>query len=235
MTDTSAAMRQLRDLRASKDGHSDDLWKEIYIETLTRFLSSVYAHTLWLCMSTVQIHYVGGRMFRQIPPLEHYEKSMLAASHQYMLQHGLILLVPMIRRTVLPFIDEWKATTTLTTVDLHELVRKVQSTIDASFSTTENNKYARNWIRFVLPDDSVDEVWDISRSPVWEDAHSQLLNDTLHTLLVIPPENNGREEIAVAKHMAPLKKSCPKLSLPENYQRWIALPTMLELGDVSFQ
>ncbi|CAJ1951272.1 unnamed protein product [Cylindrotheca closterium] len=234
MTNTSAAMRKLRDLRASKDGHSDDLWKEIYVETLTRFLSCVYAHGLWFSMSTVQIHYVGGRMFRQVPPLEDDEKSMLTESHQYMLQHGLNRLVPMIRKTILPFIDEWKATTTISKIELHQLIRKVQSTIDATFSTQNNNKYARNWIRFVLPDDSVDEVWDICQSPVWDDAHSHLLNDTIDILLS-SPEENGEEEIAVAKHMAPLKKSCPKLSLPENYQRWIAMPAMLELGDVSFQ
>ena len=171
-------------------------------------------------------------MFRQVPPLENHEKSMLTASHQYMLHDGLGLLVPLIRKTILPFIEEWKATTTITKVDLYALLRKVQSTIDASFST-ENNKYARNWIRFVLPDDSVDEVWDICKSPVWDDAHGQLLNDTMLTLLVMP--DNAGEEIAAAKHMAPLKKSCPNLELIENYNRWIALPTMLELGDISFQ
>lgn len=230
MTNTSAAMRKLRDLRASKDGHSDDLWKEIYRETLTRFLSTVYAHTLWLCMSTVQIHYVGGRMFRQIPPLEEHEKSMLTDSHQYMLEDGLELLVPLVRKNILPFVEEWKATTTISKSELYDILRNIQSTIDGTFST-ENQKYARNWIRFILPDDSVDEVWDIAKSPVWDDAHSQLLNDSMHTLLVMP----SKEEIAVAKHMAPLKKSCRNLSLPENYKKWIGMPTMLELGDISFQ
>lgn len=230
-TNTSAVTRKLKDLRASQDGHNDDLWKEIYVETVTRFLASVYAHTLWLCMSTLQIHYIGGRLFRKEPPLVAEEKSMLVESHQYLLGHGLDLLIPIIRRTVQPLLDDWKATTTITKKDFYMLLADAQRTLDDSFSTTKT-KYARNWIRFVLPDETVDEIWDISKSPIWDDAHHQLLVETMQVLLVLPGDDC---EVPVAKHMAPLKKACQKVALKENSQRWIALPTLLELGDVSFQ
>jgi hypothetical protein len=230
-TNTSAVTRRLKDLRASQDGHNDDLWKEIYVETLTRFLSSVYAHTLWLCMSTLQIHYIGGRLFRKEPPLIAEEKSMLLESHQYLLQQGLDLLIPIIRRTVQPLLHDWKAKTTITKKDLLTLLANAQRSLDSSFSKNDT-KYARSWIRFVLPDETVDEIWDISKSPVWDDAHHQLLEETMQVLLVLPETD---EDVPVAKHMAPLKKACQKIALKENYQRWIALPTLLELGDVSFQ
>eukprot|EP00980_Cylindrotheca_fusiformis_P007694 scaffold1624_cov105-Cylindrotheca_fusiformis.AAC.5 len=230
-TNTSAVTRKLKDLRASQDGHNDDLWKEIYVETVTRFLTSVYAHTLWLCMSTVQIHYIGGRLFRKEPPLEAEEKSMLVESHHYLLRQGLDLLIPIIRRTVQPLLEDWKARSTITTKDLHARIAKAQRSLDSTFSSKET-KYARNWIRFVLPDETVDEVWDISRSPVWDDAHHQLLQETMQVLLILPDDDL---EVPVAKHMAPLKKACQMIASEDNHQRWISLPTLLELGDVSFQ
>jgi hypothetical protein len=225
-TNTSSVTRKLKDLRASQDSHSDDLWKEIYAQTVTRLLSTVYAHTLLFLMTTLQIHHIGGRMFRKEEIGQ--DQSMLIESHQYMLQQGLPLLIPIIRRTVQQLVGDWEAKTTLTQTQVYNLLQKSRHQLEYG----SNSKYSRNWIRFVLPDVTVDQVWDVATSPIWEDAQDQILQEAMTVAYSI----TGREEeIPAAKHMAPIKKACQKIAIEENYQMWIALPTMLELGDVSFQ
>ena len=225
-------MKKLKDLRASQDSHSDDLWNEIYVQTITRYLSTAYAHTLLFLMSTLQIHYLGGKMFRKEDINE--EQSILVESHQYMLQQGLPLLVPIIRRTVEKLISEWKSTTTLTKAEVGSILQQAQQQLENG----NNTKYSRNWIRFVLPDVTVDQLWDIATSPVWEDAQHQLIKETIKTSYSSQQHQDKaseEEQIPVAKHMAPLKKACKNISVDENYTQWISLPTMYELGDISFQ
>mmetsp|Transcript_3799 Transcript_3799/g.8517 ORF Transcript_3799/g.8517 Transcript_3799/m.8517 type:complete len:597 (-) Transcript_3799:624-2414(-) len=49
----------------------------------------------------------------------------------------------------------------------------------------------RNWIRFVLPDEEkFDPIWDICRSPVWEDAQEQVLGYLWHEILRDGGKNN---------------------------------------------
>ena len=227
-TSVSSITKQLKDMRASQDGHSDDLWNQIYVQTITRYLSTAYAHTLVFLMSTLQIHYLGGKMFRKEDIND--EQSILVESHQYMLKQGLPLLVPIIRRTVGQLIAEWKSTTALSRTEFESILQKTQQRLENG----NNAKHTRNWIRFVLPDITVDELWDIASSPVWDDAQHQVMEETIKLYLSQQPVNR-EEGIPVAKHMAPIKKACKNISIDENYKQWIALPTMLELGDISFQ
>lgn len=53
----------------NKENHVIDqetLWNEIKIRSMTRLFSSLYAHTIMYLLLTVQIHLLGGRIFREI-------------------------------------------------------------------------------------------------------------------------------------------------------------------------
>ena len=131
----------------------------------------------------------------------------------------------------------------------------------------------RNWMRFVWPEpysDSMDEIWDIGNSPVWDDAQRQILEKIWFDILrdegwsnvFVQTKHHNKEGEEhgqpMAKVLAQFKKSSTLLfemdresnesataigepsigtglgeggSLAEHLQR---LPTVLELGDVSF-
>jgi hypothetical protein len=138
----------------------------------------------------------------------------------------------------------------------------------------------RNWIRFILPDEeSFDPMWDIYKSPVWEDAQEQVLESLWYKnlrdgnnnndgwgKLFLQPKNgnsNGNDDLnqrkPLAKAMAQFKKASSALfedvSISKNNSnndddedgkdddvqgettigKLQILPTLLELGDVSFQ
>jgi hypothetical protein len=123
----------------------------------------------------------------------------------------------------------------------------------------------RSWVRFVLPDEECfDPIWDVCSSPVWEDALEQILEKLWYKVLrdddtdgwkrlfdcTLETENEMHTgQRPVAKIVAQFKKSSnllftgigkddatPKSS--NNTALLISLqklPTVLELGEVSFQ
>jgi len=165
---------------------------------------------------------------------------------------------------------------------------------DVGSGSGRRNRRHRNWIRFVLPDEELfDPMWDICRSPVWEDAQEQVLeclwyrtlrdgnnNDNNHNHvnsgwgslfqptdgnccddgegiegIDVNVENNDRNNLQhqqrkpLAKTMAQFKKAASVLfddvsknKIDDNANertttigKLQTLPTVLELGDVSFQ
>jgi hypothetical protein len=128
--------------------------------------------------------------------------------------------------------------------------------------TNSRKAVSRNWIRFILPDTEwFDPMWDICASPVWEDAQEQILEKLWRTLLRDDDVYGWRrlfddkdsesapQKKLVANVVAQLKKSSTLL-FPDDKQEEAShgkgqsqttaillqrLPTVLELGDVSFQ
>jgi hypothetical protein len=137
---------------------------------------------------------------------------------------------------------DWKPTQFLSPQDIEEALQKVHQGLQ--YGTTQTNKkYPRNWIRFVLPDDDLDdELWDIATSPVWEDAQVQVLKITMDTLREDGWKKSAFLELPrqpLAKLIAPFQQACNVLGtnddLSEYSSRLQGLPTVMELGDVSFQ
>jgi hypothetical protein len=175
------------------------------------------------------------------------------------------------------------------------LYRQLPRVLDDIGAVGRQRRRHRNWIRFVLPDEEVfDPVWDICRSPVWEDAQEQVLAFLWYDILrdgesIDNPKNwdssqgwgkvfrtngksdadhsddNGKKKSSkhhhhqqqqqpLAKVMAHFKKAASSLfeetvnseddgrgsSLRGETRSTLAgrlqtLPTVLELGDITFQ
>jgi hypothetical protein len=180
----------------------------------------------------------------------------------------------------------------------HELPR-VLDDIGMGGRQGRRRRRRRNWIRFVLPDEEdFDPLWDICRSPVWEDAQEQVLGYLWYTILRDGesngnnPNNDGdnsrgwgkifrtngnidgtthsdddgrkrhqkqqqeQQQLPLAKVMAHFKKAASALFEEESANnedngrtsclrgetrssttvgRLQMLPTVLELGDITFQ
>ncbi|KAL3942263.1 MAG: hypothetical protein SGARI_000321, partial [Bacillariaceae sp.] len=134
-----------------------------------------------------------------------------------------------------------------------------------SSASSSITSLGRNWVRFVLPDEECfDPIWDVCSSPVWEDAQEEILEKLWYGVLrdhdtdgwkhmfesSMENEMHQPPQKPVAKIVAQFKKSSnlvfaelandddatPRASnsntLLVSLQK---LPTVLELGEVSFQ
>jgi hypothetical protein len=265
------------------------LWQQITEQTLTKLLTTAYAGTLLFLSLTIQIHWIGGNMFResnnnenqQPSSAQHHQQqaAILTKSHEYFCQQGLPLLIDTIRRAVSTTID-WKATQLLTQQEIDIALQQIHQVLlygtnnNNSPSTTKKKQYPRNWIRFLLPaeEEYMDDLWDIASSPIWQDAQHQLLETVLRRLRDGDDEDGwgtpfrimaaaaaaAEEEassttattttataivvLPLAKLVASFKQASKKLlSFDNNNNKeesipscWQQLPTVLELGDVSF-
>jgi hypothetical protein len=280
--------------QAEAQARQDDLWDTIQRQSLTRLLATTYASALLFLSLTVQIHWVGGQMFRHLnagtttttttSSSTHQAQYILMQTHEYFLKQGLPLLLEAIRRALSTTLD-WKHTQFLSLSDIQTAFGSLQETLDygagttttTTTTTTTKKKYPRNWIRLVLPesssnnttsstndDTSMDELWDLAQSPAWQDAQAQVLQMTWTYLreegwgmaFVSEPtaynntteiQEQQQQRLPLAKLISQFKASCLQLykiddddndkdhamtSLTAKLQ---ALPTILELGDVSFQ
>ena len=242
----------------------DELWRRIQVETMTRLVASAYASTLLFLSLTLQIHWVAGQMMmathiNTTPTHQQRHQQILMTTHEYFLHQGLPLLLDTIRRTITTTID-WKPTQFLSLHGIEEALKQVHYGLQygTNMPTKINKQYPRNWIRFVLPDgendDCIDALWDIAASPVWEDAQVQTLEATMETVRKDGWEKSAFSEKSttqqpLAKLIAPFQQASNVIlgsskntdgnvatSSSEHYLSCLQrLPTVLELGDVSFE
>jgi hypothetical protein len=313
-----------RELQALQD-QEEELWREILVETTTRMMASSYAYALLLLSLTVQFHWLASTLEFHPDSTEDQQQeqeALLMRSHRYLLNEGIPLLVPTVRRSLERVLfggdetDEYEGSlggtgstnnnsTSLweypssqfvTSEDVERtLYRQLPRVLDDIGAVGRQRHRRRNWIRFVLPDEEVfDPVWDICRSPVWEDAQEQVLAFLWYDILrdgesIDNPKNwdssqgwgkvfrtngksdadhsddNGKKKSSkhhhhqqqqqpLAKVMAHFKKAASSLfeetvnseddgrgsSLRGETRSTLAgrlqtLPTVLELGDITFQ
>jgi hypothetical protein len=165
--------------QAQAQARQDDLWDTIQRQSLTRLLATTYASALLFLSLTVQIHWVGGQLFRHhlnagtittrsSTTTTHQAQCILMQTHEYFLKQGLPLLLEAIRRALSTTLD-WKHTQFLSLSDIQTAFDSLQETLDygagtATTTTTttttttkkkkKKKKYPRNWIRLVLPESS---------------------------------------------------------------------------------
>jgi len=264
-TGTASATKELKALRQKRQEQpkdddriqtrQDELWQEVVQETLTRVITGVYASSLLLLSLTVQINYVGGKLFAnpkgaasanrsnpQSPQKQglacpSYQK-LLTGTHNYFLTQGLPLLLTTVRQTI---IESGKtATSLMSKQDLfHWLSDRVFQKLRG------HGSMKRNWIRWFLPEDegddeddgmSLDTLWDLCQSPAWEDATVQAISLCWTSLM--EDCDMVSQKLPLAKAMGPLKQSCGSVvfdsqsHLLEDMQK---LPSVQELASFSFQ
>lgn len=197
---------ELRHLEAQEE----ELWREILVETTTRMMASSYAYALLLLSLTVQFHWLASTAASHLDLSEEQERkqeALLMQSHQYFLNEGIPLLVSTVRRAVEKVVfgdaeeeeeesvlgragcsSQWRNPSShfVSSKDVEQtLYRKLPRILDdIGMGSGRCRRRRRNWIRFVLPDEEVfDPIWDICRSPVWEDAQEQLLSYLWYKIL----------------------------------------------------
>lgn len=197
--------RELRQLQLQEE----ELWREILVETTTKMMASSYAYTLLLLSLTVQFHWLASTEASHLNSSEDQERNreaFLMQSHRYFLNEGIPQLVSTIRRAAekVMFGDDddveenafdrtgssshWRNPSLqfVSSKDVEQtLYRKLPRVLDdLRMGNRRCYRRRRNWVRFVLPDEEVfDPVWDICKSPVWEDAQDQLLRHLWYKVL----------------------------------------------------
>jgi len=158
-TDISRDKRELKQLRArvraspggtkspEERDQEAELWRRIQESTLTRMVVTVYAHALLFVVLTVQVHLLGGIMFRQATDQQQYcsdavesqlNSSPSTASNQEMLEqtyhrfvnHSIPLLLDTVRSAVARALEspDWDVSNPASA--LHMTHEKLQATID---------------------------------------------------------------------------------------------------------
>eukprot|EP00536_Pseudo-nitzschia_multiseries_P010801 jgi/Psemu1/326175/estExt_fgenesh1_pg.C_3420009 len=180
-SDPDPAEREAELLRLQR--REEDLWSEILVETTTRMMVSSYAYVLLLLSLTVQFHWLAAEAEaradsgcslteEQQRQQQGKQEGFLMKSHRYLLNEGLPLLV-----------------STEIELVLYQRLPRVLEDVGIGGRRRGHRRRgrrsrSRNWIRFVLPDDEAfDPIWDICRSPVWEDAQEQVLGCVWHEVL----------------------------------------------------
>jgi len=201
-----------RELRLLQE-REEDLWREILVETTTRMMVTSYAYALLLLSLTVQFHWLASASGSSPDSEEEHQQqerekeAMLMESHRYFLHEGLPLLVSTVRRSIQITLfgvedddDEENEKSVressmhwtnpsgqfVSSADIEQtLYRKLPHLLDDLRTVGGGRRRRRrNWIRFVLPDEEAfDPVWDICRSPFWEDAQEQVLNYVWYKVL----------------------------------------------------
>jgi hypothetical protein len=134
--------------QAQAQARQDDLWDTIQRQSLTRLLATTYASALLFLSLTVQIHWVGGQMFRHLnagTTTTHQAQRILMQTHENFLKQGLPLLLEAIRRALSTTLD-WKHTQFLSLSDIQTAFDSLQETLDygaGTTTTTTKKKFAR--------------------------------------------------------------------------------------------
>jgi hypothetical protein len=90
----------------------------------------------------------------------------------------------------------------------------------------------------------MDDLWDIASSPIWQDAQHQLLETVVRRLRddddgwgkpFMMADDDDSTALPLAKLVASFKQASKlPFDKEEIIPSWQQLPTVLELGDVSF-
>lgn len=252
-TNTSKETKDLKELRRRKAEEKEDtdqeqaeLWYLIQLKTLTGLITTAYASTLLFLSLTLQIHWVGGKMMKDTENIDTARhQQVLMKTHDYFLKQGLPLLLETVRRTVSLAVS-WKPTHFLSQRDIEKEFEKIHQGIQYGSTVSTSKKYPRNWARFLFPedDDLDDEFWDIATSPVWEDAQVHVLMTTMDLFRdkgwkMAAFSESDKQQQPLAKLISPFRKASETINaedvLDQTLKQFQTLPTVMELGDVSFQ
>mmetsp|Transcript_30397 Transcript_30397/g.68093 ORF Transcript_30397/g.68093 Transcript_30397/m.68093 type:complete len:535 (-) Transcript_30397:70-1674(-) len=188
-----------------------ELWNEIKVKSVTRLLTTVYAHTLVFLVLTVQVNLLGGRLFREeqesqvsntlpqdSPATDEYRNShqiVLSRTYHYLFTAGIPLLAGSIRQKVQQV------------TSAHDVLRSDVRLKDTSYwiESIRNAIERRSaadllspLLKFVIPQEDseteqttnvdelanyiLDETYDLLESPTFARAERQCLDVTFDQL-----------------------------------------------------
>jgi peroxin-3 len=210
-TDTSAATKQLKELRAAaallktensnidSNEQQERLWNEVKRKSVARLIATAYALSILFLVLSVQVHLLGGRLFRVQGSDD--AKDDIASRHEFVLTHlfesffetGIERLVRAVERAVeqcwsdCNVLDPAFLEMNIQTID--RLLQKVRFQVESEtnllsflLSDQHSSESSNNVIADSTATTILDETWDLLESPVFADAQRHCL-DTTFTVL----------------------------------------------------
>jgi hypothetical protein len=262
-TDSSQARKMLKSMRAAGHERDSttvekerELWEAFKVYSMTQMIATAYSMTLLFLILTVQVHLLAGQ--QDTRDTNHQQQAtheqVLQRTYSYFFeQRGLLSLIHAVERAVREVLADWDVQTSL-----HVPRERVKYAIQQIRTRMEESRYRpRSLMRFLMPppttqDETVqsllDATFDVLESPVLIDAQQDALNATFDILCkehwgtlfeAEDPDEPATKPLATI--LARLNKSSKSFydgtesSSSSSYSRVLeTLPSVLELGDVSF-
>lgn len=238
LTDVSQETKLLKQIRSGQveDVSQEDLWDTIKVRSITRMIATAYAHTILALVLNVQIHLLGGKIFRkkfeargdeadfiekEDDNKENYHQQVLVYTLEYFFDEGLNALVQDLQAKVEKHFEAYQVmnedSRSVKVVNLQEFDDAV-SKIKSDFEQVSFIQYICEFdgkastasmeeVQFIL-----DETLDVLDSPSFEIAKEELLEKTmkgLHDEYKILFQGDGDEgSKPVVTIVTKLKKIC---------------------------
>lgn len=210
-TDFSQATKELKQLRDDAHGiliieRKKDLWNDIKIQSMTRMIGTLYAHSVLYLVLTVQVHLLAGHVFRQrYPPLKdkaqmqstrinvETQKVLLTQSYEYFFETGISKLLTDTKIVIEKELKDWNVIcddNSLGRIDSESF----QYGIDRVRKSLETFTEGRLFHEYVCPPDyeqvvqdemvveMFDQVMDILESPSFDRAKTECLDVSFRIL-----------------------------------------------------
>ena len=222
-TDITAEMEELKSIRVKKKEsgvreQSGDireregkLWNSIKNKSITRLVTTIYAHTIVFLVLTVQVNLLGGRLLREEQQEESQEqsssdgsdryrsshKTVLAKTYHHVFSKGIPSLVEAVTKTVDDVLQNWDVLGG-DEVSLDD-VSSWMKTVRDSIEKRQQKGNASALVQFIIPDVTeqsseesmdelaryiLDETYDLLESPSYAHAERMCLNITFTHLRV---------------------------------------------------
>lgn len=190
-------------------------------------------------------------------------RQVLLHTYAYFFDKGLLSLVQSVRRSVSHVLGDWDvsdpSSLNMTQDMLEQALQEIRNVVLYGTSKRTSRRSPRSLLRFLLPPETIgaeetddlsqsilDETWDLLESPVLEDAQAECLNVTFDVMRdqgyskLFDSEQTTTQPLA--KVIAQFKQTSNTFynheepsSSNDYYYSLEKLPSLLELGDVSFQ
>lgn len=238
LTDVSQETQLLKQIRSGQveEVSQEDLWDTIKVRSITRMIATAYAHTILALVLNVQIHLLGGKIFRkkfeargdeadfiekEDDNKENYHQQVLVYTLEYFFDEGLNALVQDLQAKVEKHFEAYQVmnedSRSVKVINLQEFDDAV-SKVKSDFEQVSFIQYICEFdgkastasmeeVQFIL-----DETLDVLDSPSFEIAKEELLEKTmrgLHDEYKILFQGDGDEgSKPVVSIVTKLKKIC---------------------------
>ena len=238
LTDVSQETKLLKQIRSGQveEVSQEDLWDTIKVRSITRMIATAYAHTILALVLNVQIHLLGGKIFRkkieargdeadfiekEDDNKENYHQQVLVYTLEYFFDEGLNALVQDLQAKVEKHFEAYQVmnedSRSVKVINLQEFDDAV-SKVKSDFEQVSFIQYICEFdgkastasmeeVQFIL-----DETLDVLDSPSFEIAKEELLEKTmkgLHDEYKILFQGDGDEgSKPVVTIVTKLKKIC---------------------------
>lgn len=238
LTDVSQETKLLKQIRSGQveEVSQEDLWDTIKVRSITRMIATAYAHTILALVLNVQIHLLGGKIFRkkieargdeadfiekEDDNKENYHQQVLVYTLEYFFDEGLNALVQDLQAKVEKYFEAYEVmnedSRSVKVINLQEFDDAV-SKVKSDFEQVSFIQYICEFdgkastasmeeVQFIL-----DETLDVLDSPSFEIAKEELLEKTmkgLHDEYKILFQGDGDEgSKPVVTIVTKLKKIC---------------------------